>query len=430
MGEVNEVKKSGKGWIIGIIIALIAVAVFMVVTIMNRAKGEVPFDYDLSEYVEVGEYKDLPFYTAETKVTEEEVQTEIDTILEYATEVETILDGKVEDGDTINIAFVGKIDGEEFEGGTSDSFDLTVGTTSMIEGFVEGLVGKKIGETVTLDLKFPENYGVEELNGKPVVFDVTINNKRVSTVPELTDDFVKENTDFETIEELRADIESYIKRTKESQAKSDIQGKIWQKIAEDSNVIKEPEKERQVLVDDAEAIETSYREQAESYSMEWPDFLSMFMGTDEEGFQQIKEEYIASSLKDQLITYAIARAEKINFTAKEFDNELAKLLEESGYTEETFQQDYGMTVKEYAQQNNWEFSMLREKVMEKIMSYGKEVSEDEFNEFYGEDEEVVIPEDEDLLQVEDTDLQVEIEETDGEADGEAEEAEETEEGNN
>ena len=426
MGEVNEAKKSGKGWIIGIIIALIAVAAFMAVTIMNRAKGEVPFDYNLSEYVELGEYKDLPYYNAQIEVTEEEVQTEIDTILEYATEVETILEGQVEDGDTINIAFVGKIDGEEFDGGTSDSFDLTVGSTSMIEGFVEGLVGKKIGETVTLNLKFPEDYGVDELNGKPVVFDVTINNKRVSTVPELTDDFVKENTDFETIEELRADIESYIQSSKENQAKSNIQGKIWQKISEDSNVIKEPEKERQVLVDDAEAIETSYREQAESYSMEWPDFLSMFMGTDEEGFLQIKEEYITNTLKDQLITYAIARAEKINFTSKDFDNELAKLLDESGYTEETFKQDYGMTVKEYAKVNGWEFSMLREKVMEKIMSYGKEVTEEEFDEFYGVEEELDVIEDVDLTPSAGTDQEgeAEAEETeDAEGEAGAEEAE-------
>ena len=249
MAEVNETKKSGKGWIIGIVLALIAVAIFMAVTIMNRAKGETPYDYNLSEYVQVGEYKGLPYYTPEVEITEDEVQLQIDTMLEYSAVTDTVTEGVVEDGDTINIAFVGKIDGEEFDGGSSESFDLTVGTTSMIEGFVEGLVGKKIGEKVNLDLVFPEDYGVEELNGKPVVFEVTINHKSVTTYPELNDDFVKEYTDFQTVDELKDDIRTYIKESKESEAKSEVQAAMWNKILNESTVLKEPEAEKNTLID-------------------------------------------------------------------------------------------------------------------------------------------------------------------------------------
>ena len=386
MAEVNEAKKSSKGWIIGIIIALIAVGAFMGWKIGGKAKEQkdaaTPYNYDLSKYIELGEYKDLPYYTPEVEVTEDEIQYEIDSMLEYSSVTNAVKEGVVEDGDNINIAFVGKIDGEEFDGGTSESFDLTVGETSMIEGFVEGLIGKAIGETVSLDLAFPEDYGVEELNGQPVVFDITINHKNVTTVPELTDDFVKENTEFETVDELKEDIRAYILETKEQEATSEIKSALWEKITNDSNVLQEPEKEKNALVEEADLIEEDYKAQAESYGMEWADFLSMFMGMDEDGFQQSKDNFVEATLKDELITYGIARKENVQFAEKDFEAELAKLLEESYYTEETFQQDYGMTIKEYALANGWKYSMLKDKVMDKIMSYGKEVSQEEFDNFY------------------------------------------------
>ena len=121
----------------------------------------------------------------------------------------------------------------------------------------------------------------------------------------------------------------------------------------------------------------------------------MFMGTDEEGFQIAKDEFVSGTLKDELLTYAIAKNEKITFTDKEYENELARLLEESDYTEETFKEDYGMTIREYADGNGWKFSMFKEKVMDKIMSLGTEVSQDEFDNFYETEVEVEaeVPED-------------------------------------
>ena len=186
---------------------------------------------------------------------------------------ETLTDGVVEEGDTINIAFVGRIDGEEFAGGTSESFDLTVGETSMIEGFVEGLMGKKMGETVSLDLKFPEDYGAEELNGKPVVFDVTINGKKITTVPELTEEFVKEKTQYETIENLRKEIEKFLLTDKENALDSTIKGAMWSKVQENSQVLKYPEAEYQAYQEQADAMDEEYKAMAEIYEMEWEDSL-------------------------------------------------------------------------------------------------------------------------------------------------------------
>ena len=387
----NQNAKSGKGWIIGIIIALIAVAIAMAIAISKRAQGETPYDYNLDEYITIGEYSDLPYYTEEFTVTEEEIQGEIDYMLQSNSVTETLTDGVVEEGDTINIAFVGRIDGEEFAGGTSESFDLTVGETSMIEGFVEGLMGKKMGETVSLDLKFPEDYGAEELNGKPVVFDVTINGKKITTVPELTEEFVKEKTQYETIENLRKEIEKFLLTDKENALDSTIKGAMWSKVQENSQVLKYPEAEYQAYQEQADAMDEEYKAMAEIYEMEWEEYISTFLGTDEEGYQEMKKEYLEETVKDELLTYAIARKEKIKMSNSEYEKEIKQILEDSGYTEEAFQNAYGMTLKEYAEENNWRYIIFRDKVLDAIKAKGKEVSKEEFDEYYASEEVTIEP---------------------------------------
>ena len=126
----------------------------------------------------LGDYKSIQVQAMDTEPTEEEEQREMDTLLEgYAELVE--VEGKtvIEEGDVVNLDFRGLIDGEPFEGGTSGEggYDLTIGSGKFIKGFEEQLVGKELGKSYDLDLAFPENYGNPELNGKPVVFQVTIN---------------------------------------------------------------------------------------------------------------------------------------------------------------------------------------------------------------------------------------------------------------
>ena len=148
-------------------------------------------DYKALDYVELGEYKGLTVEVSPTTVTDEEVIKQIranagSDILEEVTE------GTVEEGDTANIDYEGKLDGEAFDGGTAKDTDLEIGSGTFIPGFEDGLIGVKIGDTVDLPLTFPENY-TEELAGKDVVFTVTVNS--VKRMPELTDDLVNQITD-------------------------------------------------------------------------------------------------------------------------------------------------------------------------------------------------------------------------------------------
>ena len=370
--------------LIAIIVLTMVIIAAMTGCSNNKTTEATKVDYDWKEYVELGEYKDLPFYTEEFTVTDEEVDEQIETILLYATEIETIMEGVVEDGDTINIAFVGKIDGEEFEGGSSQSYDLTVGETSMIDGFVEGLIGKNVGESVTLNLRFPDDYHSTELQGKDVVFDITINSKRESITPELTDEFVKEYYDMNTVEELREHIKEDLLKDKESSVTSSIKSNLWNIILESTNIKSYPASEEEAARAQVETIEQEYRSTAESYGMEWADFLSGLMGTTEEGFQEMMDEQLDSIIKSNLITKAIADQEGIDLSDKAYKDRLLEILEANNLTEDTFQTYYNMTIYEYADQNGWREGILQDMVMDKVLELGKEVSKEEYQQYISE----------------------------------------------
>ena len=357
-------------------IGAVVVLVGIIAAVLLWPKDQ-PYDYDLSEYVKVGDYKGLDYSIAEVSVTDDEVDTEIDSRLQSAATTETVTEGKVEDGDSINIAFAGTIDGEEFEGGSSESYDITVGTTQMIDGFVEGLIGHEIGDNVILNLKFPDDYSNEDVAGKDVVFDVTINYKSVKVVPELDEDFVKENSDVDTVEEYKEAVKEELLAQKESQADLDAKEALWNEIVADSEVISYPEKELEAANVAADEIEKQYKSQAESYGMEWEDFLESYMGSSQEDFEESKKQYAEETVLQEMVMYYIAREEGIEVTDKEYKEYLADSLETYGFTEDTFKQSYGQTIEEYADDNQWRTSMLLEKVLDKVMEYGNKVQADD-----------------------------------------------------
>ena len=367
-------------------IALILIVVMALAAALigcGSGKGTSP-STNPTEYITEVNYTGLPYHIEESEVTEEEVDSQINMIVEYASETETITEGVVEDGDTINVAFEGKINGETFEGGTSESYDITVGTTQMIDGFVEGLVGKNVGETVTLDLKFPEDYGVEDLNGKDVTFDVTINSKKITTTPELNDEFAKEYYDVETVEELREKIRGDILRDKEEAAKNSLKNDLWGVILKNTEVSEYPEEELAKAMETMELQKEDYKSQAEMYGMEWTEFLETMMGTDEAGFDEMMDKYAKEDVKSILIRDFIAEKEGITLTDKEFKDRLAEILENNNLTEETFKSYYSQTIEEYAEENGWRDSFLLSKVLDKVVELGKEVTHEEYETYIEE----------------------------------------------
>lgn len=349
----------------------------------NRAPKE--YNYNLSEYVKVGNYKGLEYKKPKVSVSDDEVKQEIEMVLAKNSKEEVIKSGKVEDGDTINVSYKGTIDGKAFEGGTTDSQDITIGETPMIDGFIEGLTGKNIGDKVTLNLKFPEDYHEEKIAGKDVTFVVKINSKKVRKTPKLNEDFVKNNSEFKTVSEYKKNVKKDILERKEKMVETQIKQELWTKIIDKSKAKKYPEKELKEARKKADEWESQYKSQATTYGMEWKDFLKNVMNTDEKGFKKIKEEYAENIVLNEMVMYSIAREEHVKLSKSEYRDKLDDIMEDSGYDEKTFKELFNMSIEKYAEQNNWEQSMLLDKVLDKIMEMGKEkkLTKDEQAEYDG-----------------------------------------------
>ena len=368
----------------GVVVAIVAVIAIILVVVNNKQSKE--YNYDLSKYVKVGNYKGLEYASQKASVTDEEVDVEIQRRLQKAAKTENSKTGKVENGDTINISFVGKIDGKEFEGGSSESTDITVGTTQMIDGFVEGLIGKNVGESVTLNLKFPDDYGKTDLQGKAVEFKVTINSKKKISVPKRNTEFVKKNSKFTTVKEYKEGVKKELLNQKQKSIDSTVKQELWSRIIDKSKAKKYPEKELNEAMSQANKLEESYKAQAQNYGMEWETYLKTVMRTDKKGFEKLKQEYAKNIVFNRMVMYSIARSENISLSNREYKKEILKILEDNGYDEESFKKAFGKDIEAYADEQNWRQKILFDKVLDKVMKDGKKVSQKEYQKIVAEEQ--------------------------------------------
>lgn len=297
-------------------------------------------DYNLDEAVTLGEYKGIAVDKVITPVTDEDVQNEIDYALSNPVEV-TDENAVAQEGDTVNIDYEGTKDGVAFDGGTAQGTDLELGSGQFIDGFEDGLIGAKKGESRDLNLTFPEDYPEESLQGADVVFHVTVNAiKRPSG--ELTDAWVQANTDYQTIDEYRAGIRTNLEEQNQAQADQQMRNDAWTKVVEGSEIKEYPES----LVKKGE---DAYEEQVESYAqmfgMEMEDYLEQ-LGMSQEQYNSQKEEYGKSMTAARLVLQAIVKAEGYTTDDEDYKNRLAEYVEQQQTTEEDFLKQYGEDVVE------------------------------------------------------------------------------------
>ena len=303
-------------------------------------------EYDASEYVTLGEYKDLTVEVAPVEVTDEQVMDKI------ASETkQTLTEGTVESGDTVNIDYVGKIDGEEFDGGSAEGYDLEIGSCTFIDGFEDGIIGMQVGDTKDLELKFPEDYHSTDLAGKDVVFTVTVNS--ISRVPELTDevaDSVVEGMTAEAYQEsVRQDLED---QAKESQ-KTEAEQKLLQAVYENATIDGYPEENLQYTIKRA----TDYYEWlASMYGMSLDDYLKNYGMTQDEFNEQI-QPVAEEALGEEMTLLAIAKEENIEVSDEEYEAGLARYAEAQGMDDPSkLEEAYG--------ENYIKNSLLQEKVLD------------------------------------------------------------------
>lgn len=316
-------------------------------------------DYDLSEYITVGEYKGLEVEDYTISVTEDEVQERIQTTLEEtATTKELDEKTKIKDGDTVNIDYTGKVDGEAFDGGTDEGYDLTIGSNTFIDGFEEGIIGKKVGDKFDLDVTFPDDYQTESLQGKDAVFTVTINSATREEIPEYDLDFVQNTTEFESLEEYEADIEKTLYDEKEQEAIENQKAELWSDLLEDVEVEQYPDRELNYYIEfNSDQID----EMAKAYGMSREDLLASYDFGDEDEFAAVNEDSSKLRVKQEMLIEYIAKQEALEYTDDEFD-ETVKEYEDAGYDDAAVKSQTGRTLKEYVR-----IELLYEKVLDFLL---------------------------------------------------------------
>ena len=279
---------------------------------------------DVSDYVTIGEYKGLTLDRVSQTITDEDVEAEINYELEdNGTEVQ---DGTVEDGDTVTINFTGTIDGKEFDGGSAEDYELVVGDGGMIDGFEEGIVGMKKGETKELDLTFPEDYYEDSVAGKAVVFKVTL--QKFTRPSELSDEWVAANTDYTTVDEYRAGVKAQLEETAAQTADYDLNSNAWSEVLAASEVKEYPK-------EDVDQAKESYKKLNEEYvqeaGMEMADFLEA-QGMSEEDYEDDCQQYAEYKVEQNLIVQGIMDAEGLTLEDDEMKDLEDEMLEEYGFT--------------------------------------------------------------------------------------------------
>ena len=316
-------------------------------------------DYDLNEYIEVGEYKGLTVAPYSVSVTEDEIQAQIDSQLEAAVETKTLDEGdKIKSGDTVNIDYVGKKDGEKFDGGSAEGYDLEIGSGSFIDGFEDGLIGKTVGEKVDLDLTFPEDYSSEDLAGQDVVFTVTVNSATRNVVPEYDLDFVKENTDYDSIEDYEEAVEKDIYDSKENEEIYNQQAELWSQVLEDTEVKKYPDRELDNYI---KFNSDQMDDMAEAYGMTREELLASYEFDDEAEFEAVNEDSSKLRVKQEMVIEYIADAEKLEYTQEEKDKMIEE-FEAAGYDNKTIKTQTGRPMEEYVH-----IELLYQKVLDFLL---------------------------------------------------------------
>lgn len=282
----------------------------------------------------LADYKGIEYVQSATPVTDDTVQSYIDSLLAQHSVTEKITTGVAKDGDTVNIDFVGSVDGVEFEGGNSGGvgYDITLGSGRFIPGFEDQIVGHSVGDKFDVVVTFPDPYMNEELSGKEAVFAVTLNHISVTTVPEYTDEFVASNTDSSTIAEYEETVRAELEETYGKSDLNNNKSAIITAVIEASTINEYPEKEMEELINETvSGIETDAR----TYGYDLATYVQTMYGMEsEEVFRDYVSRLAMDYLNEKIIICAIAKAEGIKVNKDEVDEFKKSMMDDYGILDE------------------------------------------------------------------------------------------------
>ena len=292
--------------------------------------------------VTLGEYKGVAVKKEVTEVTDAQVDARVEQERQkQATEV-TVEDRPVAEGDTVNLDYAGSVDGVAFAGGTAEGQTLKIGSHTFIPGFEEQMVGMNIGEEKDLHVTFPTEYHAKELAGKEAVFHVKVNGITATELPALDDDFAKDISEFDTLDEYKADIRSKLVAQAAERDENAFTNAVIEKVMENATVeIPEAMIERQI---DSMMRDFEYRLRAQGLKL--ADFMK-YTGQDEKAFRANYRNQAEKSVKAHLVLEAVENAENFEVSDEEIDAQIAKFAPQTGKSVEELKKTFSESDLEY-----------------------------------------------------------------------------------
>ncbi|UXR55959.1 trigger factor [Staphylococcus schleiferi] len=305
-------------------------------------KGK-PFTFDATVTVEpevqLGDYKGLEITKQETELTDEELEQTIEQRLEAMADMVIKEDGQVEEGDTVNLDFDGYVDGEQFEGGQADGYDLEIGSGMFIPGFEEQLVGLKVGEEKEVEVTFPEEYHAEELAGKPATFKTKINEIKTKEVPELDDELANElDSEADNVEQYKENLRKQLTEQKETDAEN-LQKEEAITIATDNATVDIPEA---MIKTEEDRMVQEFAQRLQQQGLNLETYFQISGQSEEDLRGQMKDD-AEQRVKTNLTLAAIAEAENIEVSEEDVDKELQTMSEQFNISVEDIKNTLGNT---------------------------------------------------------------------------------------
>lgn len=349
----------------------------------NKESGTETENINPDDYVTLGDYQNLSTEVTYVTYKEEDVQTCIKQEMDAYIQMYDLYDyepsvsaNTVETGSIVNIDYEGKIDGTAFDGGSAQGAHLEIGSGKFIDGFEDGLIGKNVGETVELDLTFPEDYSNTDYAGKDAVFTVSINSIDERKTPELTDELISSiygGAGITTYADYENYIRDYIVSSCDEQNQSTLENAIWDVVYNSCEVSDPP----QVLVDNMYAqLQEYFEAYAEYTNMDLETLVTTQMGMDMDTFEQQNIESAKEQAKIELVYMAVAKAEGI-----EVDDALMHEIAENEYADYGYESADQMI--ETMGESDFKSYVMRTKVMERLKEV-VEVKENEPIDFLGD----------------------------------------------
>ena len=278
---------------------------------------------------EVSKYKGIEIKKVEYNVTDEDVEHELHHMQEHNSRLISVDDRAVESGDTTTIDFEGSVDGVPFEGGKAENYDLEIGSNTFIPGFEDQIIGMKIDEEKDVKVKFPEEYFSKELAGKDAVFKVKLHEIKKKELPELDDEFAKDVSEFDTLDELKADIKAKQEKQNEEKAKYETQDAVIKALCEKTKV----EIPSGMVEMEVENMLKDFEQRLAYQGLNLAQYFKMMGKTEEE----VKKEYepqAIEAIKSRLMLEAVIKAEKIEATEDEIVEKMKEMAKNYGKSDD------------------------------------------------------------------------------------------------